>query len=347
MDTGHGTASTGTAAGQALSRTQKALVGVVSAGAVVIAGLGFAGSYTAVRHLAYAKGFGWYAQAFPVGVDAGIVVFLALDLLLTGLRMPYPALRQAAWLLTGATIAFNASVSWGDPLAVGMHAVTPLLFVVVVEAARHAVGRIADVVADRFIESPPLVRWLLSPVPTFLVWRRMRLWQITSYEEVIRLQKETLALRTRLRCQYGRIGWRGQASPAQTLALRLSRYGTPVSQTLELESRTALASVPADVPVSPTPVPAVSPAVPQSAPAAVSVSPAPVPAVSLAKAPRVPATVPRAVPIGTPTKMSALVQQLVRDGQDNDEIRTAVLSHFPGAKPETIRKNIYRARSAA
>lgn len=347
METGQGTRDSRTDPGRGpLSRTQKALAGVVSGGAVVIAGLGFAGSYTAVRRLALAKGFGWYAQAFPVGVDAGIVVFLALDLLLTGLRMPYPALRQAAWLLTGATIAFNASVSWGDPLAVGMHAVTPLLFVVVVEAARHAVGRIADVVADRFIESPPLVRWLLSPVPTFLVWRLMRLWQITSYEEVIRLQKEKLALRTRLRCEHGR-GWRKQASQAQILALKLSRYGTPVSRTLEAEaSRALLAAVPA-----PQPVPAVSPAVPTvvpvPVPAAVPAVPAPVPVVSLVKAPRVPTVVPSVSPIGTPTKMSELVQQLVRDGRDNEEIRTEVLSHFPGAKPETVRKNIYRARSAA
>ncbi|MFC7310200.1 DUF2637 domain-containing protein, partial [Streptomyces monticola] len=40
-----------------LTRTHRILVGVVVAGAVVIAGIGFAGSYAAVRDLAEKKGF--------------------------------------------------------------------------------------------------------------------------------------------------------------------------------------------------------------------------------------------------------------------------------------------------
>jgi hypothetical protein len=41
-----------------LSRTHRILAGVVVAGAVVIAAIGFAGSYAAVRELALNKGFG-------------------------------------------------------------------------------------------------------------------------------------------------------------------------------------------------------------------------------------------------------------------------------------------------
>ncbi|MFJ7305794.1 DUF2637 domain-containing protein, partial [Streptomyces sp. NPDC099088] len=40
-----------------LTRMHKILIGVVVAGAVVIAGIGFAGSYAAVRELAIKKGF--------------------------------------------------------------------------------------------------------------------------------------------------------------------------------------------------------------------------------------------------------------------------------------------------
>lgn len=54
------------------------LVAVVVAGAVIIAGIGFAGSYAAVRDLAIQKGFGAFATVFPIGVDAGIAVLLAL-----------------------------------------------------------------------------------------------------------------------------------------------------------------------------------------------------------------------------------------------------------------------------
>ncbi|MFI6055721.1 DUF2637 domain-containing protein, partial [Streptomyces violascens] len=41
-----------------LTRTHRVLIGLVVAGAVVIAGIGFAGSYAAVRELALKKGFG-------------------------------------------------------------------------------------------------------------------------------------------------------------------------------------------------------------------------------------------------------------------------------------------------
>ncbi|WP_031488214.1 DUF2637 domain-containing protein, partial [Streptomyces bicolor] len=118
--------------------------------------------------------------------DAGICVLLALDLLLTWIRIPFPLLRQTAWLLTAATIAFNGATAWPDPLGVGMHGVIPILFVVAVEAARHAIGRTADITADKHMEGIRLTRWLLSPVPTFLLWRRMKLWELRSYEQVIK-----------------------------------------------------------------------------------------------------------------------------------------------------------------
>src|SRR5690606_23335833 len=136
-----------------------------------------------------------------------------------------------AWFLTAATIAFNAAAAWGDHLAVGMHATIPVLFVIAVEAARHAVGRIADITADRHIESPPLSRWLLAPLSTFRIWRRMRLWQMRSYEDVIALEREATVFRAKLRGIHGR-RWRSRAETHQLMALRLARLGTPVSQTL-------------------------------------------------------------------------------------------------------------------
>src|ERR1044072_8565263 len=157
-----------------LTRTHRILIGVVVAGAVVIAAIGFAGSYSAVRDLAEKKGFAAFANVFPIGIDAGICVLLALDLLLTWIRIPFPLLRQTAWMLTAATIAFNGAAAWPDPLGVGMHAVIPVLFVVSVEAARHAIGRMADITADKHMEGVRLTRWLLSPPPTVFPWRRLK-----------------------------------------------------------------------------------------------------------------------------------------------------------------------------
>ncbi|MFJ5798792.1 DUF2637 domain-containing protein [Streptomyces decoyicus] len=212
-----------------LTRTHRILIGVVIAGAVVIAGIGFAGSYAAVRELAVKKGFGGFAYFFPIGIDAGICVLLALDLLLTWIRMPFPLLRQTAWLLTVATVAFNAAAS-SDPLGMGMHAVIPVLFVVTVEAARHAVGRIADITADKHMEGVRITRWLLAPVPTFLLWRRMKLWELRSYDAVIKLEQERLVYQARLRSRFGR-GWRRKAPVESLMPLRLARFGVPLAQT--------------------------------------------------------------------------------------------------------------------
>lgn len=214
-----------------LTKPQKQLIGVAATAALAIAIIGFAGSYTAVAHLATEKHFGWFAHAFPAGVDAGIVAFLALDLVLTWLRMPYPLLRQGAWALTAATIAFNAATAWGDNLAVGMHATIPALFVIVVEAARHAIGRIAAITADRHIESPPWQRWLLSPIGTFVIWRRQRVWQIPSYLAVIEQQRELRVYRAQIRKDHGR-SWRRTAPADKLLVFELARFGISVSEAL-------------------------------------------------------------------------------------------------------------------
>ncbi|MFF4146788.1 DUF2637 domain-containing protein [Streptomyces sp. NPDC001698] len=213
-----------------LTRAHRVLVSVVVAGAVIIAGIGFAGSYAAVRELAVKQGFGTFSYVFPIGIDAGICVLLALDLLLTWIRIPFPLLRQTAWLLTAATIAFNGAAAWPDPLGVGMHAVIPVLFVVAVEAARHAIGRIADITADKHMEGVRLTRWLLSPIPTFLLWRRMKLWELRSYDQVIKLEQERLVYQASLRSRFGR-AWRRKAPVESLMPLRLARYGVPLAET--------------------------------------------------------------------------------------------------------------------
>lgn len=206
---------------------QRRLIAAITGGACLIAGIGFAGSYSAVSARARAEGLGWFADVFPLGVDAGIVVLLALDLLLAWLRMPLPLLRHTAWLLTTATIAFNGATAWPDPLGVSMHAVIPLLFVVTVEAARHAVGRIADITSDRHVEPVRLIRWLLSPFRTFVMWRRQKLWEMRSYADVVRFEQERLVYRAQLQARYGR-AWRRKAPVEALLPLRLMRYGRPL-----------------------------------------------------------------------------------------------------------------------
>lgn len=210
-----------------LTSTQRRLIIAVACGAVLIAAIGFVGSYAAVRELAEEKKFGDFALVFPIGIDAGIGVLLALDLLLTWVRMPFPLLRHTAWALTAATIAFNGAAAWPDPLGVGMHASIPVLFIVVVEAARHAIGRGADITADRHIEPVRLIRWILAPLPTFRLWRRMKLWELRSYDAVIKLEQDRLIYRARLQMHYGRL-WRWTAPVELRMPLHLTRFGRPL-----------------------------------------------------------------------------------------------------------------------
>ncbi|MEU1827165.1 DUF2637 domain-containing protein [Streptomyces abikoensis] len=218
------------------------LVGVVALGAAAIAGIGFIGSYKAVQQLAEDKGFGTFARLYPIGVDAGIVVLLALDLLLSRVRMPFPLLRQTAWLLTGATIAFNAAAAWPDALAVAMHAVIPMLFVVVVEAGRHAVGRYAAITAGKHMDSIRRSRWFLAPWPTFKLWRRMKLYELRDYDKVIGQERGRLVYETRLEMRYGP-DWQHQAPAEDLLPLKLVRFGVPLPDEDD-ESRAVLLSGP-------------------------------------------------------------------------------------------------------
>ncbi|MGW0885523.1 DUF2637 domain-containing protein, partial [Streptomyces sp. NPDC002671] len=126
--------------------------------------------------------------------------------------------------------AFNGAAAWPDPLGVGMHAVIPVLFVVAVEAARHAIGRIADITADKHMEGVRITRWLLSPVPTFLLWRRMKLWELRSYDQVIKLEQERLVYQARLHARFGR-AWKRKAPVESLMPLRLARYGVPLAET--------------------------------------------------------------------------------------------------------------------
>ncbi|WP_037835726.1 DUF2637 domain-containing protein, partial [Streptomyces sp. NRRL S-481] len=95
---------------------------------------------------------------------------------------------------------------------------------------RHAIGRIADITADKHMEGVRLTRWLLSPVPTFLLWRRMKLWELRSYDQVIKLEQERLVYQARLRSRFGR-AWRRKAPVESLMPLRLAKYGVPLAQT--------------------------------------------------------------------------------------------------------------------
>ncbi|MFB7467096.1 DUF2637 domain-containing protein [Streptomyces sp. NPDC056224] len=211
---------------------------IIAAGlcAAVVAGIGFVGSYTALRDLAMRRGFGDFSYVFPVGIDAGIVAMYALDLILVWRRMPKPMLRLIAHALTLATIVFNAYSGrppLEDPLGAAMHAVMPVLFVAVVEAVRHLIIKTNRLTLTTESGRVPLHRWALAPVATWQLWRRMKLWEITSYTQMVAMEKDRTVYRAWLQHKHGR-GWKKKAGGPALLPFTMAPYGLTVAQSLVL-----------------------------------------------------------------------------------------------------------------
>ncbi|MGW2182664.1 DUF2637 domain-containing protein, partial [Streptomyces sp. NPDC001732] len=108
--------------------------------------------------------------------------------------------------------------------------------------------------ADKHMEGVRLTRWLLSPVPTFRLWRRMKLWELRSYDQVIKLEQDRLIYQARLQARFGR-NWRRKSPVEALMPLRLAKYGVPLADTAPA-GLAAAGIEPALLPPAPTPAPA-------------------------------------------------------------------------------------------
>ncbi|MFF3067161.1 DUF2637 domain-containing protein [Kitasatospora sp. NPDC057936] len=208
---------------------------LAAVGGSVLAGIGFSGSYAALRDLGFRHGFGDFSYAFPVGVDAGIVALLAMDLHLIRKGTPWPMLRLLAHGFTAATIYFNAASAGPllkDPTGTAMHAVIPVMFVAVVEAGRRLVIRITRIEAGHQRDGVPLHRWILAPWRAFTMYRRMRLNGIVSYSQAVRLEQDLLVYEVMLKREYG--DDLRNVPPDLLLPLIMQRFGLSVDEALAL-----------------------------------------------------------------------------------------------------------------
>ncbi|MFF7994194.1 DUF2637 domain-containing protein [Kitasatospora xanthocidica] len=208
---------------------------LAAVGGAVLAGIGFSGSYNAMKDLGFRHGFGDFSHVFPVGVDAGIVVLLAMDLYLIRKRSPWPMLRLLAHGFTAATIYFNAASAGPllkDPTGTAMHAVIPVMFVAAVEAGRRLVIRITRIEAGHGRDGVPLHRWILAPWPSFRMYRRMRLYGIASYDRAVDLERERLVYQVMLERDHGKK--LKDAPPELLLPLTMERFGLSVDEALAL-----------------------------------------------------------------------------------------------------------------
>lgn len=185
--------------------------------------LGFVNSFGSIAEAAKPS-FGALAWTVPLGIDLGIAVFSALDIVLARLGMRVRWLRFIPWALTAATVYLNvAAYLKADPIdwfAVVAHAVLPLLWVVAVEVGAHVIRKRADLAKPDRMDGIRRSRWLLAPVPTFALWRRMVLWEVRSYPDALARERERILAKTDLQDRYGRL-WRFKASRRERALYRL------------------------------------------------------------------------------------------------------------------------------
>lgn len=177
-----------------------------------LAGLAFRGMFTSVR-LEMVPFFGSIAWIVPIGVDLGIVVLLLVGILLEWLAMPMPALRWIAEFFMACSAWLNVSAALGHVNGIIGHLALPVLFVASVEAVRHAVRRRSGLAAGTIREGIPATRWLLAPCSSFMIWRRMVLWQVTSYRTALDREQLRRRMIARLRAEHGS-KWKVKADSA-------------------------------------------------------------------------------------------------------------------------------------
>ncbi|WP_328884697.1 DUF2637 domain-containing protein [Streptomyces sp. NBC_00299] len=224
-----------------LTGTQKWTAGAIVVAALALAGIGLYLSFEHVAEFAHEElrfGSLGKGQLFAVGVDVGIMVMIAVDLLMAWLKRPISWIRYPVWLLTAATVVLNAASgapegAWKllDYVAAGAHGVVPVLFIMVVELGRTSIDRVVRPDQDER-DSIPWLRWVLAPVATARIFRRMRLWGVTSYPEMTRRDQQLIAYEQWLKRKYK--GDISEASEDELLPMKMAPYGYTVDQALAM-----------------------------------------------------------------------------------------------------------------
>ncbi|MFE7273693.1 DUF2637 domain-containing protein [Streptomyces sp. NPDC057623] len=228
-----------------LTRPEMGLAGVGALAAAGVGALGLIASFDAVSEAAARWGFGepWM---LPVGIDVAIPVFTVANLLLIRMDMALAWVRFVPWILTLVTCGLNVAAGHGVWAKVA-HGTMPLLWVVFSEIGAHIYAVRIGAATGRRMEKIRFSRWLLAPLSTFALWRRMTLWEVTSYGVALALEKERQLARADLRERYGRT-WRSKTPRRERVMLRMGDLAPATEQ-----------DTPAEPPVETPPAPPAEP----------------------------------------------------------------------------------------
>ncbi|MFI1465642.1 DUF2637 domain-containing protein [Streptomyces wuyuanensis] len=194
------------------------LAGVGALSAAGVGALGLVASFDAVSEAALRWGFSspWM---LPVGIDVAIPVFTVANLLLIRMDMALAWVRFVPWVLTLVTCGLNVAAGHGVWAKVA-HGTMPLLWVVFSEIGAHIYAVRIGAATGRRMDKIRFTRWLLAFPSTFALWRRMTLWEITSYTDALAREKERQLARAELREIHGR-RWRKHTPHRTRVLLRL------------------------------------------------------------------------------------------------------------------------------
>ncbi|MEU5296965.1 DUF2637 domain-containing protein [Streptomyces umbrinus] len=210
-----------------LTKPEMGLAGVGALAAAAVGALGLIASFDAVSAAAARWGFGepWM---LPVGIDVAIPVFTVANLLLIRMDMALAWVRFVPWVLTLITCGLNVAAGH-DVWAKVAHGTMPLLWVVFSEIGAHIYAVRIGAATGRRMEKIRFSRWLLAFPSTFALWRRMTLWEVTSYTEALAREKERQLARADLRERYGR-KWRTKTPRRERVMLRMGDLAPATEQ---------------------------------------------------------------------------------------------------------------------
>src|SRR5450755_1908270 len=161
--------------------------------AFAVAGMlaGFWFSFTNLT--AAARAHGWTTPyLLPLMIDLGIPTYVIIDHLIVRLGWKSRLPRLAAWAFAALTICLNGAAAADAPMLWRVvAAAAPAAWVLGIEVLRliwRALRKDPASKPDRI----PSGRWIASPGPTFLLWRRMHLLGVTSWPLMVALEDARL-----------------------------------------------------------------------------------------------------------------------------------------------------------
>ncbi|WP_329370206.1 DUF2637 domain-containing protein [Streptomyces sp. NBC_00669] len=242
-----------------LSRGERVLLAGASVLGVGVGGVGLAMSFDTVTAAAARWGFAT-PQMLPLAIDLAIPTFTAVTLLLIRMGMALAWVRFVPWALTLVTCWLN--IAAGTSLSARVaHGTMPLLWVVLSEVAAHVYAVRVGIATGKRMEKIRKSRWLLAPITTFALWRRMTLWEITSYGDALARERDRQLVRADLRAEHGR-RWRSKTDCRMRVLLKLGELA-PTTTGVPAPATPSASAEPVQAPAeSPTPAPRKRPAKP-------------------------------------------------------------------------------------